>query len=1041
MRFTHIIGMRIVAAVLMAGLAACPVARADSLTVPVRIGTSTAFSGPTLGIPRWKGYMQETNPNRFWACYGNGSRSLSNISFTTDGGTTWSTTAIQIDPIGYLDMHASIAGRNGNLYVTWPASSGIKFRKFADPIVSNADGGSVVTMAGSSYRHRSNIMVQNTGRIWLFTRLTGSSSQNVLYNYSDNEGVSWSHGTAFATNASEVRIGSMPYAGGNPALVVLYLNSPRGFEYYLWNGTSFEARADHSIYPVNMGYTRAFAHNVIRDTTFHLIFGDGSSLHHVWKHFNNGAGTWNHEIIDNSATTLNSSWYPTTTVKGDDLYLFYCKRTTTSESSSEIYYKKWSQQSQSWTEPELVSTDAASVSNVQPNTCFQIPAYSPYVPVFWQSGASPYNILFAKVEVQGTPAIACPTDTLEAAICGIGVGCVPLTIENCSSVVVSPSSSTWSNGQLSFPATESGIQVFHVTGHAVDTSFGSVTCDVTVSVELSPIVQITCPPAMSEDVTCYPATLSVALPIVNQMQVQVPGAVWSMDLLTFDVDTSGVYTFLVTASNAASVATCEVRVEVVVAPSLDLYLADSDLISSPTGIVEGDTIMISAVVHSDVRSQPASDISVRFYSGDPDIEGVLIGTGETIHILNAGESDTISVSHVVTAQLPHDIHVRVDSEALISECDEGNNTAMLTLDGSSSTVTAHGTVLAGVTPAQGVVIDLLDSDGSQFLSGTTDFSGQYSFTSIPPGDYVLDLQLPLGFGPVGASSIAIPSGVTDFLANFALQDLATGSGNDFWWWKFRLSDLRDGAASTHNITRSDIDSYCALIFDHFCDRSDGLGIAIPGVTCTGTPVRALTFDDVATLWFDVLDNSNSARTGKYFLANLFNIASVRISERSLVSLDGATASQAITFFAARFLDGGSEETLLWYNLSRMFSGVMIAQGIIPLTTAQILYKSDSDAPVETLPNRLKLSQNYPNPFNPTTTIAYSIPAQSRVLIRVYNVLGQAITTLVDDERAPGSYQVVWDGTDHNGRPVGSGIYLYRMSANNQTEGKKMLLLK
>ena len=373
---------------------------ADSLTPPVLLNTSTASDGPTLGIPRWKGYMLETDPNQFWACYANGGMTRSNISYTTDGGTTWSTEAIQIEPAGYLDMHCSVFGRNGNLYTTWPGLNSITFRKFSAPVHSNADGGPLVSIAGTTGSHRSNLMVQNTGRIWLFTRLSyASTDENVLYNYSDNEGASWTHGTAYATNFNSVRIGSMPYVNGNPALVVEYLADGRGFEYYHWNGSSFVARPDHSIYAANLGQTRVFTHNVVHDTVFHLIFGLGTQLHHVWKNFNNGNGTWNHQVIDNSSTTVENEWFPTSTVRGDDLYLFYTRKSTTSGASSMIYYRKWTQSTQTWTDPILVSTDAANISNRDPNTCFHVPDNSPYVPVIWRSGDGPFGVYFAKVVV------------------------------------------------------------------------------------------------------------------------------------------------------------------------------------------------------------------------------------------------------------------------------------------------------------------------------------------------------------------------------------------------------------------------------------------------------------------------------------------------------------------------------------------------------------------------------------------------------------------------------------------------------------------
>jgi len=373
--------------------------KADALTPPILIGTSVSASA-TLSIPRWKGYMLESDPNQFWISYANSNSTQGNISYTTDAGETWSTNVIQIDFTGWLDQHLSAHGRNGNLYFTWPSGSGINFRRFSPPAHSTSDRGAIAVMPGTTSSHRSNIMIQNTGRIWLFTRLSYASvAENVLYNYSDDGGSTWHHGTAYATDYNSVRIGSMPYVGGNPALVVLYLDSNRGYEYYLWNGTTFEARPDHSIYPVNMGQVRSFTHNQIRDSVFHLIFGLGTSLHHVWKNYNSGTGTWNHQIIDNSSTTLDMEWYPTSTVRGDDLYLFYCKMGAAGESSRMIYYKRWSQLTRSWTEPILVSTDPANVANRIPNTCFHVPENSAYIPVVWQSGTGPVDLWFSKVMV------------------------------------------------------------------------------------------------------------------------------------------------------------------------------------------------------------------------------------------------------------------------------------------------------------------------------------------------------------------------------------------------------------------------------------------------------------------------------------------------------------------------------------------------------------------------------------------------------------------------------------------------------------------
>ncbi|MCF7802313.1 MAG: T9SS type A sorting domain-containing protein, partial [Candidatus Marinimicrobia bacterium] len=94
-----------------------------------------------------------------------------------------------------------------------------------------------------------------------------------------------------------------------------------------------------------------------------------------------------------------------------------------------------------------------------------------------------------------------------------------------------------------------------------------------------------------------------------------------------------------------------------------------------------------------------------------------------------------------------------------------------------------------------------------------------------------------------------------------------------------------------------------------------------------------------------------------------------------------------------------------------------------------------------LPTEFTLAQNYPNPFNPTTTISFSVPAVSDVKLAVYNLLGQKVVDLVNNAYQPGTYNVVWNGTDALGKPVSSGIYFYRMTADGFTAQHKMLYLK
>lgn len=89
----------------------------------------------------------------------------------------------------------------------------------------------------------------------------------------------------------------------------------------------------------------------------------------------------------------------------------------------------------------------------------------------------------------------------------------------------------------------------------------------------------------------------------------------------------------------------------------------------------------------------------------------------------------------------------------------------------------------------------------------------------------------------------------------------------------------------------------------------------------------------------------------------------------------------------------------------------------------------------------QLGQNFPNPFNPETTIRYQLPKSGNVTIRIYELLGQEVRTLVSGRKAAGIHQIVWDGKDNNAKEVSSGIYIYCLEAGGRLKSKKMLFLK
>jgi hypothetical protein len=98
----------------------------------------------------------------------------------------------------------------------------------------------------------------------------------------------------------------------------------------------------------------------------------------------------------------------------------------------------------------------------------------------------------------------------------------------------------------------------------------------------------------------------------------------------------------------------------------------------------------------------------------------------------------------------------------------------------------------------------------------------------------------------------------------------------------------------------------------------------------------------------------------------------------------------------------------------------------------------------TTPIEFGLSQSYPNPFNPTAVIEFTIGSEhpsSHITLRVYNITGQLVKTIVDEEKTPGTYTVTWDGRNNSNEEVASGIYFYELKSKNLRETKRMVLIK
>jgi len=175
------------------------------------------------------------------------------------------------------------------------------------------------------------------------------------------------------------------------------------------------------------------------------------------------------------------------------------------------------------------------------------------------------------------------------------------------------------------------------------------------------------------------------------------------------------------------------------------------------------------------------------------------------------------------------------------------------------------------------------------------------------------------------------------------------------------------------------------------------------------------------MWYFGLDNLNVARLGYAISSDGVNW--VRIGGNGT---KGASIDEA--HFASVCKQG---------DLYQMWYGV---EGGDIVNYATSLKATDVEV-MNNIPKTYALHQNYPNPFNPSTTIEYGLPISSKVRIVIYDVLGREVIRLIDSEHAAGFYSVIWDGKNRTGNLVASGIYIYRIVAEDVKGEQKILRIK
>ncbi len=354
------------------------------------------------------------------------------------------------------------------------------------------------------------------------------------------------------------------------------------------------------------------------------------------------------------------------------------------------------------------------------------------------------------------------------------------------------------------------------------------------------------------------------------------------------------------------------------------------------------------------------------------------------------------------------------------------------INGGACIIIPQGTISGSVTVnsigLENALVKLLDEIGlpvDDFDDVNTDANGEYSFVDVPVGDYQVMIVVPLGYASDGdqktTTVIANENSTVDFdLTEIVVVNAARSKG----YWKHQFDVYVKGRGHAQESEQDLID-----YIDEVDERYNSLSLfnLFDGMTDG---------EDDFEEWQDVLSVKGNegmvAKATAQLAALLLNIMSLKIAQYEIVTVDGKTAGDVLIFTSELIEDGDDTNDELAKDLAESVNNQQtIAAGIVP--EGNILFKTGTElGEVITY----ELYNSYPNPFNPATTIKYQTPNVGFVTLKVYDVLGNEVTTLVNERKEEGRYQITFDAS-----ALSSGVYIYQMRINDFIDTKKMILMK
>jgi hypothetical protein len=340
---------------------------------------------------------------------------------------------------------------------------------------------------------------------------------------------------------------------------------------------------------------------------------------------------------------------------------------------------------------------------------------------------------------------------------------------------------------------------------------------------------------------------------------------------------------------------------------------------------------------------------------------------------------------------------------------------------------------AANTGLQGVRVDAFALGTGDLVASTlTDANGNYVIEELPSGGYTITVLTPLGYTASSDEIVVNVIGGSSVVADFNLSCIQiVANPRTIGFWKHQVG-VATGGKGTAQVSSSDLCVFLDLIEVHFNSN------LINQVIVYQPPSSGVCNDklQVAKVLLNLKGSSAMKdRAKQQLMALLLNIAAGYISQTEVISADGASVSQAITYCDNVIDDPSGEYETAKTVADLINNNKQVIAGVIPLSTPDILYKPSLGGTGK-VPEEYSLGQNYPNPFNPSTLIEYALPTDAYVTLKVYDVLGREVVILVQGYQTAGYRTVVL-----NGEKMPSGLYVYRLTAGTFNEVRRMLLMK